>query len=110
MVKNLRSFRLSKGLSQQQLATAIGSTQQSINKYENHATEPDIQTLIRLADCFHISIDELVGHSPQPDVDPGKALILSKEEILLIQNRRKLSRSERDSIRFILENYVKNKA
>ncbi|MCI9264526.1 MAG: helix-turn-helix transcriptional regulator [Oscillospiraceae bacterium] len=110
MVKNLRSFRLNKGLSQQQLAAVIGTTQQSINKYENHATEPDIQTLIRLADCFQVSIDELVGHTPQPSGDPGEALILTREEILLIQNRRKLSRSERDSIRLILENYLKNKA
>lgn len=110
MVKNLRSFRLNKGLSQQQLAALIGTTQQSINKYENHATEPDIQALIRLADCFQVSIDELVGHTPQSSGDPGEALILTREEILLIQNRRKLSRSERDSIRLILENYLKNKA
>ncbi len=110
MVKNLRSFRLNKGLSQQQLAAIIGTTQQSINKYENHATEPDIQTLIRLADCFQVSIDELVGYTPQSSDDPGEALILTREEIFLIQNRRKLSRSERDSIRLILENYLKNKA
>ena len=110
MVKNLRGFRLNKGLSQQQLAAIIGTTQQSINKYENHATEPDIQTLIRLADCFQVSIDELVGYTPQSSGDPGEALIRTREESFLIQNRRKLSRSERDSIRLSLENFLKNKA
>lgn len=39
MVTNLRSLRLSKGVSQQQLADVIGTTQQSINKYENHSTD-----------------------------------------------------------------------
>ena len=45
MVQNLRKLRLAKGVSQRQLAQAIGTTQQSINKYENHSTEPDIRTL-----------------------------------------------------------------
>ena len=36
MVKNLKFLRTNKGLSQQQLAEVIGTSQQSINKYENH--------------------------------------------------------------------------
>ncbi|MGN0501777.1 MAG: helix-turn-helix transcriptional regulator, partial [Ruminococcus sp.] len=35
MVKNLKLLRTKKGLSQQQLADIIGTSQQSINKYEN---------------------------------------------------------------------------
>ena len=109
MVRNLRKLRLAKGVSQQQLAQAIGTTQQSINKYENHSTEPDIQTLIRLADYFGTSVDDLVGHYTQPREEEINDLILTRDEIFLIQNRRRLSRSERESIRLILENYLKNK-
>ena len=109
MVRNLRKLRLAKGVSQQQLAAAIGTTQQSINKYENHSTEPDIQTLIRLADYFGTSVDELVGHYTPPSEEEIHDLILTRDEIFLIQNRRRLSRSERESIRLILENYLKNK-
>lgn len=46
MVKNLRKLRTSSGISQQQLADIIGTSQQSINKYENHSVEPDINGLI----------------------------------------------------------------
>ena len=62
MVKNLRTLRMSKGISQQQLADVIGTSQQSINKYENHNVEPDISTLIMLADYFQVSVDYLIGH------------------------------------------------
>ena len=36
-------------LTQKGLADAIGVSQQSINKYENHNIEPDIETLMRIA-------------------------------------------------------------
>ena len=49
MLKNLKKLRLRKGLSQQRLADIIGVSQQSVNKYENHSIEPDMDTLISLA-------------------------------------------------------------
>lgn len=63
MLKNLRSLREAAGISQKNLAEAIGVSQQSINKYENHNIEPDIATLRRLADYFRTSIDYIVGHT-----------------------------------------------
>ena len=36
MVKNLKAIRNERGISQQTLAVALGITQQSVNKYENH--------------------------------------------------------------------------
>ena len=49
MIKNLKELRIQKGISQQKLADVIGISQQSINKYENHNIEPDIATLILIA-------------------------------------------------------------
>ena len=63
MIKNLRMLRESHGISQQKLADAIGISQQSVNKYENHQTQPDIVTLIQMADFFHTSVDFLIGHT-----------------------------------------------
>ena len=61
MLKRLKELRASKGISQQKLANRLGLSQQSINKYENHDVEPDIATLIAIADCFETTIDDLVG-------------------------------------------------
>ena len=63
MVKNLKLLRQAKGISQQQLAHVLGLSQQSINKYENHNVEPDIATLIKMAQFFETSVDYLIGNS-----------------------------------------------
>ena len=49
MIKNLKKLRNQYGISQQHLANAVGVSQQSINKYENHKSEPDIETLKAIA-------------------------------------------------------------
>lgn len=52
MIKNLKKLRAEAGISQQQLESVGSVTQQSMNEYENHKVEPDIATLIMLADYF----------------------------------------------------------
>ena len=60
MLRKLKQLRQEYGISQQRLADAIGVSQPSINKYENHNIEPDIEILKRIADYFDTSIDFLV--------------------------------------------------
>ena len=105
MVKNLRMLRISRGMSQQQLADVIGTSQQSINKYENHNVEPDIATLIKIADHFETTVDFLVGHTVENAAI--KSPWLSPEEQYLIDSFRQLSKDEKESIRLILKNYRK---
>lgn len=62
-MKNLKSLRLEKGLSQQKLADILNISQQSIYKYENNISEPDIAMLITIANYFGTSIDYLVGNT-----------------------------------------------
>jgi len=105
MVRNLRGLRIKKGVSQQSLADAIGVSQQSINKYENHNVEPDIATLIRLADFFGVTVDALIGHDASSG--NGENILLSTSEWKLIYDFRSLTQEEKDSIRLVLKNYLK---
>lgn len=108
MIKNLRLLRESHGVSQQKLAEAIGLTQQSINKYENHKIEPDIATLIMMADFFHTSVDFLVGHSEaQAESDGVPVYRLTADELRLIDQYRRLTLREKDSIHLVMDNYCK---
>ena len=108
MVKNLRNLRLSRGISQQQLADVIGTSQQSIKKYEKQKIEPDISTLMQLADYFGVTVDYLIGHIEQTDsAMTGNAILPKKEEISIINGYRKLSKDEKDSIRLVIKNYLK---
>lgn len=110
MVKNLKFLREKHGLSQQRLATEIGVSQQSINKYENHNVEPDIDTLITMANRFETSVDYLIGRSTVDhileEVFPSD---LNSEELAVIQAYRTLLPKEKESIHLILENYNINR-
>lgn len=107
MIKNLKQLRTQKGISQQKLADAINISQQSINKYENHKIEPDIQTLIDLANFFETSIDYLVGHSDVNHVvEKITQYDLNKDEEKIINNYRKLSAKQKECIRLVIENLI----
>lgn len=57
----LKELRLERGLSQQQLAKQIETTQSNIGRWENGTNEPTASQLIKLANYFDCSIDFLVG-------------------------------------------------
>ena len=59
--ENLITFRKEKGLSQAQLSTLAGVTQQCVSMWEKGSMEPTMKALWRLADIFDVSIDVLVG-------------------------------------------------
>lgn len=59
--KNIRIYRKSLGLTQEQLANKLFSKKSLISNYENGYSTPDIETIIKLADIFEVSIDDLVG-------------------------------------------------
>lgn len=104
MLKNLKTLRMQSGISQKQLADVIGVSQQSINKYENHSVEPDIDTLIALADFFGVSVDYLVGHSGFSE--PVSQVNLTANEFALIKDFKRLSPRQKESIQLIIKNYL----
>ncbi len=55
-------LRKQKGLTQEELANALGVTNQAVSKWEAAQCCPDIQHLPDLAKIFDVSIDELVGY------------------------------------------------
>jgi len=64
IAKRLKELRKKAGWSQQKLAEKAGLSYNTITKIEQGAaTKPTIQTMIKIADAFKISIDELVGRS-----------------------------------------------
>lgn len=65
MLKNLRELRRKCGMTQKELGNVVGLTQQTINKYENGNAEPNIRTLIALADYFETSVDYLIGRTSE---------------------------------------------
>ncbi len=110
MVEKLKLLRWEHGVSQREVAEAVGVSQQSINKYENHAVEPDIATLIALADYFHTSVDYLIGNTEiNRIIEPIAPGDLNEEEAVLISQWRRLNEKERESLRMVIANYIEGK-
>jgi len=57
--------RKEKGITQEKLAEYIGVSKASVSKWESGQSYPDILLLPELATYFNVSVDELLGYSPQ---------------------------------------------
>lgn len=61
MGNRIRELRTEKNISQQKLADEIGVTRQSISLFEKGERDPKLETLIKLADYFDVSVGYLQG-------------------------------------------------
>ncbi len=61
--KKLKQLRLALGCTQTQMAELLGITARGYRNYELGAREPELSILIKLADYFNCSLDELVGRN-----------------------------------------------
>ena len=61
--ENIKKYRKSMNLTQEELAEAFGVTVGAVSKWESGSNMPDILTLMQLADFFSISVDVLLGYS-----------------------------------------------
>ena len=59
--KKIKAQRELSNWTQQELANRLDVSCSTIGKYETNDRKPDIEMLIKLANIFDISLDELVG-------------------------------------------------
>ncbi len=65
--EEIYQLRRKSGLSQEQLAEAIGVSRQAVSKWECGAATPELEKLMTLSTYFHVTMDELVtGHKAEP--------------------------------------------
>ena len=58
--KKLSGYRTIRGLTQGQLGEKLNVSAQAVSKWENDLATPDIVTLKRLSELYHVTLDELV--------------------------------------------------
>lgn len=71
--KKIYELRKQKGFSQEELASKLNVTRQTVSKWELGDSTPDMEKLVVLSDLFEISLDELVlGKKPELQEQPTK--------------------------------------
>ena len=61
MKLKIKEFREELQFTQKELAEKIGNVQRNVSNWENGTSEPDLDTIVKLAEVFDITIDELFG-------------------------------------------------
>lgn len=64
--EHLLYLRKQRGLTQADVARAVDITERGYRNYELGVREPQLSTLVALADFYGFSLDELVCHQPKP--------------------------------------------
>jgi len=59
--ERLRQIRKEKGLTQAEVAKLLSIGESTVSFYESGKRQPDYETLIRLSETLHVSIDYLLG-------------------------------------------------
>ncbi|MBQ8408984.1 MAG: helix-turn-helix transcriptional regulator [Clostridia bacterium] len=61
IAETIKRLRTENGLTQNELASLLSVTPQSVSRWESGQVYPDIETLARIAQFFNVSFDELMG-------------------------------------------------
>ena len=56
----LKTLRRERKITQENLAKVFHISQTSVSKYETGVAVPDLETIVRMADFFGVSLDEFV--------------------------------------------------
>ncbi|MBQ3761828.1 MAG: helix-turn-helix domain-containing protein [Clostridia bacterium] len=70
---NISSLRSRSGMTQQQLASALGVSHQAVSKWETGAALPDLETLMNISRLFGVTMEQLLSvpkeEKPEQDQD-----------------------------------------
>lgn len=122
----LKELRIIHNLSQIELAEEVNVSNKTISRYETGQREPDLATLISLAEYFHVSLDELVGYTPKGSelseerlilklsslsdkgLDKLKRLLFSDDEVEIIKKYHQLSADDKTKFNKIADAFIYN--
>ncbi len=80
------------GMTQEQLAGKLNIARQTLSKWKNGTSMPDVESVVRIAALFHTSLEELL--LPQPNTLPpekGQAQITLEDMMRINAHNRKMN-------------------
>lgn len=94
--ERIKYLREKNGLTQKHIATRLGVESAAISKYELDMREPNIEAIKKLATIFNVSLDYLLGRTPDVFVDESNRGAL---DISIIQKKYNHLKSKIDNVK-----------
>ncbi len=80
LADRIKHFRMRKRLSLQDVATATGASRAHIWDLETaRSRNPSIELLTKLADCFGVSVSDLIDENPATEDESSRVLGMYRE-------------------------------
>lgn len=102
----MAAFRVAKGLTQFELADALGMTRDQIAYYERAAKNPSMEVIEKVAAFFGVTVGELFNDVSRNGKKPGPPSQFAK----LAERLDRLPRSQQRAVATMLEGYLKQVA
>lgn len=100
--ERIKYLREKNGFTQKDIATKLGVEPAAISKYELDMREPNIEALIKLATIFNVSIDYLLGRTPDVFVNAND------KKVFNLLETKELYYSSKENLKNFKEVYVNN--
>ena len=65
--ENLFALRKARGLSREAVARALEISSMTYQRYEKNLRDPTAPLMVKLADFYGVTLDQLVGRDPLPE-------------------------------------------
>lgn len=88
MMNQIKAYRTKLGQTQAELASACNVKQNTVSAWETGRSEPDFESLKKMADIFNCSLDELLGQKEKPVVKDDR--LNRKLELLNDENLQRM--------------------
>lgn len=107
----IKELRIKENISQLELAEEFKVSQNTIHKWETGKTEPNHDTLIKLAEYFNVSTDYLLGFEPteQNMSVVNNALKFARDIGLTDEKIQNMTPRQKDKIKKLIEIAVDEK-
>ena len=92
----LADIRRQHNMTQNDIADRLNISAQAVSKWENDITMPDIYTLLRLADIYNMSLDELAGRTKN---EPALIPVEQRKDINRLMFRIRVESAAGDHVR-----------